>query len=131
MQASRSLARQHRYRRYACVRRANRAETEAGLNRNRTADRHYLTVGMLLPEVVIERPTNALLRLGCESKELILEAISGFDLVRAIHQPVVNVESIVQRDASSHAHVIEGQKVKPVGARVVDLIFCVVPLNTE
>src|SRR5262249_52240078 len=53
------------------------------------------------------------------------------DLVRAIHNPVVHGESIVQRNPNTCTHVIERQKIEPVRTRVVDLVLRVISLDSE
>ena len=86
---------------------------------------------MFLAEIVVHRPVDVLRGFRRESKQLVFEPIGGFDLVGAIHYPIVQAESIVHWKAGAHAHVIERQEAEPERTRVVHLILGVVPLDSQ
>src|SRR6266550_7397963 len=60
-------------------------------------------VGMLLPQVVVHVPGDRFARRGREAEQLVFEAVGGFGLVRAVHQPVVQCQLIVEFVAGAHA----------------------------
>jgi hypothetical protein len=62
---------------------------------------------------------------------LILKSIGSLYLVRAIHHPIIDRKAIGERNAGAEAHVIKGQEVEPIGARVVNLILCVVSFDSQ
>src|ERR1700758_1171377 len=86
---------------------------------------------MFLPQIVIHSPSNGFLGLRCESEQLILETIGGLRLVRPIHHPIVDAESVAQRNTSAHTHVIERQKTEPKRPRIIYLILGVISLDPQ
>src|ERR1035438_8153 len=86
---------------------------------------------MLLPQIVVHRPSYVLVGLENESKQLILEAIEGFCLLSAIGDPIVQSNGVIKLVVQARTHVIEGQEVKPIRAGIVHLIFRVVALDPQ
>src|ERR1035441_8835482 len=86
---------------------------------------------MLLPQIVVHRPSHVLVRLNTECKQLILEAIEGFGLLSAIRDPIVQSDGVIELVVQARTHVIEGQEVKPIRAGIVHLIFRVVALDPQ
>ena len=54
--------------------------------------------------------------LNVESEQLILEAIEGLCLLSAVRDPVVQSNGVIELVVQARAHMIEGQKVKPIRA---------------
>ena len=86
---------------------------------------------MLLPQIVVHGPGHVLVGLNVEAEHLILEAIEGLRLLSAIRDPVVQRNDIIELVVQARTHVIEGQKVKPIRAGVIHLIFGIVALQAQ
>src|SRR5690348_16686078 len=110
---------------------ANRLKVESRLDGNCAGGAHYVSVWVLLSQIVVGGPGHGLPRLGRESKQLILKAVSCFRLVGAINHPVVNAERIRDWNVRPQSHVIEGKKIEPERPRIVHLVFTVVPFDAQ
>src|ERR1700722_490727 len=86
---------------------------------------------MFLPEIIIHGPHNVFCRLGSETKQFIFETVGGLDLIGAVYYPIVQRKTIADGSAHAHTHVVKGQKIKPVRARIIYLVLGVVALDTE
>ena len=84
---------------------------------------------MFLAEVVVHGPTDILFRGENKAEHFVLVTIERFSLLRAIGDPIVDAELVVELIVKARTHVVERQKIKPVGARIVDLILSVVALH--
>src|SRR6202030_2556771 len=57
--------------------------------------------------------------------------IGGFDLIGAVHHPIVQRKTIADWRTDAYTHVVERQKIEPVGARIIYLVFGVVALDSK
>src|SRR6202051_1785642 len=86
---------------------------------------------MFLSKIIVHGPDNIFCRLRGETKQLIFKTIGGFDLVGAVHHPIVQREAIAEWRADTDPHVVERQKVEPVCAGIIYLVFGVVAFDSE
>ena len=66
-----------------------------------------------------------------ETKQLIFETIGGFDLIGAVYHPIVQRKAIADWDTDTDTHVVKRQKVEPVRAGIIYLVFGVVAFDAE
>src|SRR5215469_18673608 len=81
---------------------------------------------MFLTEIVVHSPRKRFSRLGTETEQFVLETVGGLRLICAIDQPVVDCETVVDRESGAKAHMVIRQKVEPVRTRIIQLILCIV-----
>src|SRR5260370_6226775 len=86
---------------------------------------------MLWPEIVIESPVDRFRRLQYYPKKLVLEAIEGLGLLRAVDGPIVHSDGVIELVIGARAHMVKRQKVEPIGPRIVELVFAVVILEAQ
>src|ERR1700693_2136851 len=86
---------------------------------------------MFLSKIIVHGPHNVFRRLSDEAKQLIFETIGGFNLISAVYHPIVKCEAIVDWGADAYTHVVKRQKVEPVGAGIIYLVFGVVAFDSE
>src|SRR5260370_37466957 len=86
---------------------------------------------MLWPEIVIESPVDRFRRLQYYPKKLVLEAIEGLGLLRAVDAPIVHSDGVIELVIGARAHMVKRQKVEPIGPRIVEFVFAVVLLEAQ
>src|SRR4029077_3988744 len=89
------------------------------------------SIWMFLSEIIVHGPDNVFRRLSNETEQLIFETIGGFDLIGAVYHPIVQCKAIANWGTETDAHVVEGQKIEPVGAGIIYLVFGVVAFDSE
>src|SRR5215469_7381456 len=96
-------------------RRSDGQENQSWLHRYRIRWRGTdNSIGMLLAQVIVRRPSDTLCRLRREPEQLIFEAVRRLHLVRSIDDPVVHGKSVGQGKTGAKAHVVKGQEIKPI-----------------
>src|SRR5215472_9842983 len=72
-------------------------------------------VRVLLAKIVIHRPVDILTWLHDQTGQLVFEALESLGLLGAVGDPIVDSEAIRKLVIGAHTHVVERQKIEPVG----------------
>src|SRR5215469_2032223 len=88
-------------------------------------------IRVLLAEIVVHGPVDILARLHDQAAKLVFEAVESLGLLGSVSDPIVDSKAVRELIISAHAHVVERQKIKPVGPGIIHLILRVVALYSQ
>src|ERR1700676_4234900 len=66
--------------------------------------------GCSCPRVVVHSPGDGRPRLHNEPEKLVFETVGCSSLIRAVDQPIVQRQAVIDLISGAHSHVIEGKK---------------------